>query len=156
MMTGRPSSFTQEIAETICFRLMEGESLREICAEAEMPNQTTVHRWLAGNEEFRLQYAQAREIQADTFCDETKVIADDGTNDWMEKFGRDGKAIGWEVNGEAVMRSKLRVDQRKWHASKLNPKKYGDRQEIRHADPDGQAMAPAQVFVTIAGGTDAV
>lgn len=140
-MIGRPSKFTQEIAETICVKLMEGESLREICAADEMPDRVTVYRWLAADEAFRNQYAHAREVQADTYADETKEIADDGSNDWMERFSQDGKSLGWVVNGEAVSRSKLRVDQRKWHAAKLNPKVYGDRQEIRHADPDGNKLS---------------
>ena len=45
----------------------------------------------------------------------------------MERLDRDGNVIGWRVNGEAVQRSKLRVDTRKWVASKLKPKKYGDK-----------------------------
>ncbi|EDT6018112.1 DNA packaging protein, partial [Salmonella enterica subsp. enterica] len=57
-------------------------------------------------------------------------IADDGTNDWMEKLDKDGEAIGYQLNGEHVQRSKLRIDTRKWYLSKIMPKKYGDR--IQH------------------------
>jgi hypothetical protein len=139
---GRPSSFTQEVADAICVRLMDGESLREICASEEMPDRVTVYRWLQSSEAFRNQYAHARDVQADTYADETKAIADDGSNDWMEKFGKDGESIGWQVNGEAVARSRLRLDQRKWHASKLAPKRYGDR-----VDLGGVADAPLQVVL---------
>ncbi|HET6608852.1 MAG TPA: terminase small subunit, partial [Rhodopila sp.] len=76
---GRPSSFTQEVADAICVRLMDGESLREICAEEEMPDRVTVYRWLQSSEAFRNQYAHARDVQADTYADETKAIADDGS-----------------------------------------------------------------------------
>ena len=44
---GRPSAYTSEIAETICERLMDGESLRAICASAGMPDKATVFRWIA-------------------------------------------------------------------------------------------------------------
>lgn len=124
---GRPSSFTDEIADAICDRLAEGESLRKICLSEDMPSKATVFRWLGQNEIFRDQYARAREAQADTMADEILDIADDGSNDFM---GEDGK-----YNGDAVQRSKLRVDARKWLAAKMLPKKYGDRQLIG-SDPD--------------------
>lgn len=125
--TGRPSSYSAAVGDVICERLANGESLREICSDEDMPHKATVFRWLAVNQVFRDQYARAREAQADVLADETIAIADDGRNDWMEKFGKDGESLGWQINGEAVSRSKLRVDARKWFAAKLQPKKYGDR-----------------------------
>lgn len=140
---GRPSSFSAEIAAYICARLMDGESLRSICLDQNMPDRATVHRWLASNEAFRDQYARAREIQADTIVDETLDIADDATNDWMERRNDDGQSIGWQVNGEHIQRSRLRIDQRKWMAGKLAPKKYGER--VIHA---GDAENPVS-FVAV-------
>jgi hypothetical protein len=137
----RPSSFTQEIADRICERLVAGESLRAICSDDDMPAISTVLRWIPANPAFREQYAHARELQAETFADEINDIADDGSNDWMEKRNRDGDVIGYVVNGEAVQRSKLRVDARKWIASKLYPKKYGDKIETTLQGPDGGAIA---------------
>lgn len=120
----------------ICERLMEGESLRSIvCAEG-MPGRSTVHRWLADDTEFRDQYARARAIQADTLFDEMLDIADDGSNDWIERRREDG-STETVLDHEHVQRSKLRVDTRKWMASKLAPKKYGDDLMLRHADADG-------------------
>ena len=129
----RPSSFTQEKADAICERLSDGESLRSICRDDDQPATTTVLRWLRDNEPFRIQYAYARDLQADAIFDEMLEIADDGNNDWMEKLSKDGQSVGWVLNGEAVQRSKLRIDSRKWIASKLNPKKYGDKVETQHS-----------------------
>jgi len=89
------------------------------------------------NSEFRQQYALAREVQAEHHIDEIVEIADDGTNDYMEKRNADGALVGWTENGENVQRSRLRVDTRKWAASKLAPKKYGDKQVDEHSGPDG-------------------
>lgn len=111
----------------ICDRLCTGLSLRKICLDENMPDQTTVYRWLRTNEDFRQQYARAREIQADTLFDETLDIADDGSNDWMEDKE---KADGFRYNGDAVQRSRLRIDQRKWMAGKLAPKKYGEKVDL--------------------------
>ena len=127
----RPTDFTPKIAETICDLIASGLSLREICRKDEFPDFSTVKRWLRKNEEFRAQYAHAREEQADYLVDEIMEIADDGTNDWMKRQGDDGQEI--EVaNYDHIARSRLRVDARKWAASKLAPKKYGDKisQEI--------------------------
>ncbi|MFK71330.1 DNA packaging protein [Salmonella enterica] len=124
---GRPSDYTEELAEIICLRLAEGESLRSVCRDDGMPSKQAVLRWLARNESFRAQYVRAKEEGAEAIAEELFDIADDGTNDWMEKLDKDGEAIGYQLNGEHVQRSKLRIDTRKWYLSKIMPKKYGDR-----------------------------
>lgn len=132
---GRPSIFTEALADEICERLSDGQSLREICRSDDMPAKSTVCKWLALNPAFADQYARAREIQAEALVEESLEIADDASNDWMERQSDDGKSVGWELNGEHVQRSRLRVDTRKWFASKLAPKKYGDRVDahLNHA-----------------------
>jgi len=91
-----------------------------------------VFRWLASDEAFREMYARAREAQADTLFDEILDIADDARNDWMEKRSAEGEQVGWQENGEAIRRSQLRIDARKWMAGKLRPKKYGDKLDVEH------------------------
>jgi hypothetical protein len=87
-------------------------------------------------------YARAREEQADAIFDEVLNIADDARNDWMEKHDEDGANIGWRENGEAIRRSQLRIDARKWMAGKLRPKKYGDKLEL-----SGDSESPLQVVI---------
>ncbi len=96
-------------------------------------------RWLGDEtyKAFRDQYTGARELQAETMADDILDIADDGRNDWMEKRNGDGEAIGWQENGEALKRSALRIEARKWLAGKLKPKKYGDRTQMELSGPDG-------------------
>ncbi len=85
-------------------------------------------KWLAENTVFSDMYARAREAQADALFDDVLSIADDGRNDWMEKnFGEETR---WVENGEALRRSQLRIDARKWMASKLRPKKYGEKIDV--------------------------
>ena len=130
---GRPSDFASAITDTICERIAGGESLRSICDDEAMPNKATVLRWLGQHEHFRDQYARAREAQADALFDEILSIADDGQNDWMERKNRDGENLGWMENGEALRRSALRVDARKWMAAKLQPRKYGEKLGVDHS-----------------------
>ncbi len=125
-MAGRPSTFSEELAATICARIAEGESLRTVCKCEEMPAASTVFRWLGSNETFQEQYAHAREASADAMAEDILDIADDGTNDWRTKTNDDGSE--YEVlDAEHIQRSRLRVDARKWLMSKLQSKKYGDK-----------------------------
>ncbi|MBX5020168.1 MULTISPECIES: terminase small subunit-like protein [Rhizobium] len=138
-MTGRPTKFTQSLANMICARIADGESLRSICRDETMPGKSTVLAWLADDDkaDFRTKYAQAREIQADGFVDEMVEIADDGSNDWMERqFGEETR---WVENGEALRRSQLRIATRQWIAEKLKPKKYGSKVELEHGVTSGVA-----------------
>jgi hypothetical protein len=101
-----------------------------------MPAKSSVFKWLSEQPSFSDQYARARETQADAIFDEILDIADDGSNDWMERKNDDGENIGWRENGEALRRSALRVDARKWMAGKLRPKKYGEK--VQHTGADGE------------------
>lgn len=134
---GRPSLYSQELADEICSRLAEGQSMRTVCREEHIPHMATIFRWLREHEEFREQYARAKEEAADALVEEMLEISDDGTNDWMEKLDSDGGCVGYQLNGEHVQRSRLRVDTRKWIASKLKPKKYGERITQEHTGKDG-------------------
>lgn len=110
---GRPRfEYTQQWGDLICEALVEGRSLRSICADDGMPSIPTVMKWLAEHEAFANQYARAREMQQDTYADEITFIADTEPD---------------------PQRARVRIDARKWHASKLAPKKYGDRQQIEHS-----------------------
>lgn len=131
MARGRPTIFTKKLAKNICMRLSEGESLRTIVKDDKMPSASTICRWLLDEEkkEFWEQYEKARNIQAELMFDELLEIADDGTNDWMERKDRDGDSY-YITNGEAMGRSRLRVDTRKWYLSKIVPKKYGNTLEL--------------------------
>lgn len=133
--TGRPTTYTPKTAEAICERIANGESLRAICEGEGMPDKATVFRWLAVHQAFRDQYARAREMQADAIFDEVLDIADDGHNDWMLR--RHGDDERWVENGEAIRRSALRIDARKWVAAKLAPKKYGEKIVTEHTGRDG-------------------
>lgn len=132
-MAGK-STFTQKTADLICERLANGESLRTICKAETMPAQSTIFKWLAESAAFSEQYARAREAQADLIFEEMFEIADDASNDWMAGKAKDGEANpGFELNGEHIQRSRLRIDARKWMLGKMAPKKYGDKLDLAHS-----------------------
>lgn len=138
---GRPSKYSEEVADEICLRMSEGESLRSICRDDAMPGKATVMGWLGSNEAFSDQYARAREAQADHFADEILEISDDGSNDWMERSDKDGESSGWQINGEHIQRSRLRVDSRKWLMARMAPRRYGDKVAMEHTGPEGGPLS---------------
>jgi len=122
---GRPTKYTPELALRICEALATStESYEKICQQnPDFPDRSIQRLWRYRHPEFAHMYMQARACQSDLFIEELLDIADDGRNDWMwnEKIG------DFVVNTEAINRSRLRVDTRKWVACKLLPKVYGER-----------------------------
>lgn len=126
--TGRPSTYSQELADAICERLAEGESLRAVCRDDGMPNISTVLRWVIRMDEFRAQYARARDIGLDVMADEMLNIADTTVEGVRREESADGSVK--EVREDMLGHRRLQVDARKWYLSKLAPKKYGERSEV--------------------------
>lgn len=140
---GRPSSYTPEIAATICERLAAGESLRAICRDAGMPHERTVRRWVLDDVEgFSPQYARAREMGLDAMADEVLEISDTPVEGVRREESDDGYK---EVREDMLGHRKLQVDTRKWLLSKLAPKKYGERTAMELTGADG---GPVQITDT--------
>lgn len=105
---GRPSLYTPEIADEICERLADGETLISICEAKNMPTEAAVRQWAHDDREgFSSRYAKARENGYARMADQIIAIADDKSGD--------------------PARDRLRLDTRKWLLSKALPKVYGDR-----------------------------
>lgn len=122
--------FTQKIADEICRRLANGESLRAICGSERddfLPGQTTVFKWLSENEGFAKQYAHAREAQADHEFDEAREIAQLATAD-------------------TVAVARLQIDTIKWRTSKMAPKKYGEKITQEHTGADGAPLPAVALY----------
>lgn len=107
--------YSDELAGKICERLADGESLRSICRDENMPSKSSVFKWLGMHKPFADQYARALEARADSHADDIVDIADNEDLDPNDK--------------------RVRIDARKWVSSKLRPKVYGDKQ-LLGSDPD--------------------
>ena len=124
MAGGRPEKYTKELADKVCEEIALGASIRTVCGMEGMPGVATIFKWIRTNEEFAKQYARATEERTEAMSEDILDIADDGTNDWMIVNDRE------VPDSEALQRSKLRVETRKWLMSKMKPKKYGDKLDL--------------------------
>ncbi len=127
---GRPSLYSPELADYICEQIAEGNSLSSICKREGMPKMTAVFSWLSKYEDFANNYARSTKDRTEALIEQAFDIARDGSNDWVEDNYLEGKTPGYALNGENIQRSKLQVDLIKWYASKMLPKKYGDKMDV--------------------------
>jgi len=113
---GRPSLYTPELADLICERVAEGESLRKICADDDMPHRSNVERWLSQDPDFAAKYAHARERQGDLMDEEQMEIC---------------RQI--KTKEIAAAEARVLVGVLQWRASKLAPKRYGEKIDVSHS-----------------------
>ena len=125
MPAGRPSSYTEVKAIQICAQISETTAgLRTVCEAAGIPVRT-LFNWL-DNPEFLQRYTRAKEIHAELLADEMQGIADENPTCFIPT-----KSGGYDATDRGgIDRNRLRVDTRKWSASKLLPKKYGERLDL--------------------------
>lgn len=134
---GRPTKYSPALASKICAHIAEGKSMRKISKLAGMPTTAAMFKWMGEFPEFMEQYDRAKQEQAEHFAEEIVEIADDGV---MTELIIDGVPVVDPDTGEpykiptsvGVQHARLRVDSRKWIASKLRPKRYGEKVTTEH------------------------
>lgn len=120
----RPSIYTKDITDHICQRIVDGESLRQICKDDSLPNRDTIYTWLQTHKAFSDQYTQARMMQADQFFDEMDEIIRKPMQNMIQ-----------------IQQARLQIDTMKWRLSKMLPKTYGDKVELNsHSDKQDQSI----------------
>jgi hypothetical protein len=105
---GRPSSYTDEVADIICDRMINGENFSHICADPMMPSRAALYRWRASRPDFDARCARAREALADFLLDKIEAMADETT----------------EAN---VNSQRLKISTAQWRAEKMAPRTLGPR-----------------------------
>ena len=121
----RKKRYSMKIVKKVCVRIAEGESLRTIVLDDDMPSMPTIFKWLNEHEEFRFLYQDARAAMADSFFEKFLGHLDD-----VEK-GRISPQAG-----------KVLLDGEKWVMGRLNCPKYGDNnmRQVSISTPDGKAI----------------
>jgi hypothetical protein len=122
-----PVRYSEAVTDLICIQLAQGVSLNKICQQPDMPSIVAVYKWLDAYPEFVKKYARAKDEAADTLADQILDISDDPNLDANDK--------------------RVRIDARKWIASKLKPKRYGDKLEL--SGDDGSPVVHKVTFEVV-------
>jgi hypothetical protein len=128
---GNRSDYGPEVREQILERMACGESLSVICRTRGMPTRTTVLTWVTTDPAFEALYDRARQAMGDALAEQILEIADDASADLSDP--------------QSVNRAKLKVDTRKWLASKLFPRQFGDVVRNEVSGPAGGPIAVKQI-----------
>jgi hypothetical protein len=134
---GRVSIYTDTIADQICSEIRKGRSLRAICeGDENLPAWDTVLTWLGKDKYPYLsqQLQHARAIQADSVFDKTLEL---------------GKQV-LSASPECAQQYAVAIKAFQWGASRLAPKKYGDRQIIENEQQSLSPMQAAQQLMDLA------
>lgn len=115
---GRQTTYNEAKVCEILERFADGERLRHICKELEVPPGTFLG-WVADNREgIAERYTRAHRMNALAIAEECFEIADDGSADWVERKNRDGSTY-LDLNREHVRRSELKLKWRQWYIEKV-------------------------------------
>ena len=123
---GRPTVFgiDNPCWQRITEQMSLGKSLSTSLQGEGMPSYHSVMLMLRKSPEFRTMYEKAIEDRADRLAEEILELADEKMPDHLEG----PMASAW------VQQKRMQVDARKWIASKLKPKMYGDRIDVAVTD----------------------
>lgn len=144
-----PEPFDEVVADAICDLLMQGWSLRKVIREGsdqledengkliQMPSVRVFFRWLRENEDFRKQYAYAKQEASDAQFEELSDIADDAI--------KQAKTVDPKAAGAVVQAHRLKADNLKWAMSKMKPKKYGEKLDLTSA---GERIVQQPMYIS--------
>ena len=131
-------------------RIGKGESTVSIMGVnrlPHLPNRQTFTNWLDNSEiegtGLLDRYARANQLRQDVLLQEIFDISDDTKEDFYIDETT-GKRL---TNHEAIQRSRLRVDTRKWALSKMNPTKFGDKVDLTTNGKEVNATPPIVIKI---------
>ena len=135
MTAGRPTRYTPELANYIC-KIIATHScgLKKLTKLYEkFPSQSSIYEWMQEYPEFAGQYLDARRFQASVLADAMLDIVDE-LPIYEDKEGVD------RIDSGMLGRAKLDYEVLKWHASKMAPKIYGDKQLIEQTASENEQL----------------
>lgn len=125
----RITKFDRKVADKILMKLRAGVSLNKICQNPPMPTREQFYSVWLKDEDFLAEYMLAKEIGVESVIDDILAIADDTSVDTIKFKTKDGRDAE-KANYIGLKRSELKIEARKWYASKIAPKKYGNNLKV--------------------------
>ncbi len=129
--TGRPTLYSEDLADAICRVVATNPcGLPTLCRMFDfMPCADTIRQWRWDYPAFSSRYTIAKQHQAELMAESSEdVIEELATYEFVDKEG------ATRLDSGMVAKARLLIDTRKWHASKLAPKIYGDKANTEQAN----------------------
>jgi hypothetical protein len=155
--TTRCRQYVKSVGDEVLDRIRNGETIREIVTDLEMPAKNTIWEWENGHlgapSSWRNDYARARQKQADSFVNDTIAIADlvDETAHLaavaaLENLPEDAtntekRRAFFYAKKRSLEAAKLQIDTRHWVASRMAPDRWGDKVTIEHVGDESRPIA---------------
>jgi len=125
----RPHVYSEAMGQLVVDAIAGGLSLIAVCALPGFPTPRTLRKWCREYPEFERDVTTAEHIRAERLIDEALDIADDSSGDYVTVTRKDGREER-VFEHEHASRAKLRVEMRKWIASKLHRRVWGDSKQV--------------------------
>lgn len=134
-------TISDETWEEICEQVSTGKLLTAVCRAPGMPSPRLVLFAVSANAERATSFGRARALGFEAMAEETVAIADGALPDALGEFD--------------VQRDRMRMDARFKLLSKLDPARFGEAIQMRHANADGSNLenkSMAQELLALARG----
>lgn len=112
---GRPSEYTDELADEICTLVSNGANLNRLAKLAKFPHESVLRNWLVNHDTFSTKYALARKARADA------------RSDRIDSYKR--QMLKGRISSDIA---RVAIDAEKWQAGKENSRRYGDLTKVQH------------------------
>lgn len=134
--TGRPSKYSEELAQKICDLIEQGYSERQISKMEGMPSTMTMRRWKEENPDFCVRSARAREISADLYDDKRREAAE-----WLMREAEQRSKTGESFPKGVVEAVRAAMQEHARSAAMRDDSRFGDRKTVKlDATPEGAGM----------------
>lgn len=110
---GRPTIKTPALLQEFCRRIASGRSVTSICHDEDMPSDFSIWKWLSEDEAFSRDYTRAIQARAMAHAERIDDLAE--------------QAVRGQIPADAA---RVAIEAKKWTASRLLPKLYGDKQQV--------------------------
>ena len=132
---GRPTKYTQALADRICALIADGISEREICAMPGMPARSTLWEWKESIPEFSSLSARARVASAEVYEQRRQ-----NTASWLIREAEIRAASGEHFPKGVVEAMKAVMQEDARSASLRDGDRFGDRKKVALTGADGGAI----------------
>jgi hypothetical protein len=110
-----------------------GQTLRQISGLIGFPDRKTIYGWRVKHADFALAVDKATQMGDEAIMDEAQEIADNPKFDYVQRLAYHGPMPGWELNGDAIARSRAMIDIRKFRVGKTS-QRYSDKVQVEVTD----------------------